>query len=502
MKGALGKKRKCTVRKEYNEDEKEEKQFKPDKASKRKVKITRSIMSDDEEDIIKYKGTDDDDEQSETHVQAKEDTNSNDNEGDDKDNKEGNGDDNDNDDDDVLNQDIILFPNVVEVHSTKNHNNKPPTASNNNNSTYAQHGNRNDTHQVVSTQNKIQPWQQHHNCISLKYQGMLKLHYEIFEFYEYMKLTPHETQLREDTFSFLEKTITSSFPSFALSKYGSFLTDLSLPDSDIDIVIIPPSSQIPTTLESADKLLQKITTLLLSTNQFTYIEIIKARVPIIKATFKPTNINIDISLYKQGFEQQKQISIEILNEYPHMRQLIYILKYFIRQKKLNDLHSGGISSYILFHMVYFYLLTVYKNKHNSHSHDLLTLGHLLIGFFQFYAFDVNYDKVGISVRYGGFFYDRDKKSYNATSSSNTNANTNNNSNNKGNSAAKGKHILSFENCVDVDKDLGKYCYKYIKVVDCFKMARDALYYPSEYPIKSWLGMLIHEDDLMRNRNNK
>ena len=477
MKGVLGKKRKSAMTKEYNEDEKE---IKDDKVYKRKVKITRSIMSDNEDDIIQYKGSDED-EQSETHVQEKEDNN---------DNKDDN-----NDNDDVLNQDIILFPNVVEVHSTKNYN-KSQTTSNNNSTMH-------DNHQIVSTQNKMQPWQQHHNCISLKYQGMLKLHYEIFEFYEYMKLTPHETQLREDTISFLEKTITSSFPSFTLSKYGSFLTDLSLPDSDIDIVIIPPSSQIPTTPESADKLLQKITTLLLSTNQFTYIEIIKARVPIIKATFKPTNINIDISLYKQGFEQQKQILIEILNEYPHMRQLIYILKYFIRQKKLNDLHSGGISSYILFHMVYFYLLNIYKNKHNSHSHDLLTLGHLLIGFFQFYAFDINYDKVGMSVRYGGFFYDREKKSYNTTNSNNSSTNNNNNSNNKGNSvSSKGKHILSFENCVDVDKYLGKYCYKYIKVVDCFKMARDALYYPSEYPIKSWLGMLIHEDDLIKNRNNK
>jgi hypothetical protein len=104
----------------------------------------------------------------------------------------------------------------------------------------------------------------------------------------------------------------------------------------------------------------------------------------------------------------------------------------------------------------------------------------------------------MSVRYGGFFYNREKKSYNTSN----NNNNNNNSSNKGNSASKGKHILSFENCVDVDKDLGKYCYKYIKVVDCFKMARDALYYPSEYPIKSWLGMLIHEDDLIKNRNNK
>ena len=502
MKGVLGKKRKYGVIKEYNEDEDV---IKEDKVHKRKVKITRSIMSD-EEDIINYKESDEDKEkqqQSETNVQDKEDNsehssdNGNDSKGKGDDNNESKND--NDDDDDVLNQDIILFPNVVEIHSTnKNHHNKSTHNTSNNNTT-STNTNKNDSYQIISTQNKIQPWQQHPNCISLKHQGMLKLHYEIFEFYEYMKLTPNETQLREDTITFLEKTIASSFPSFTLSKYGSFLTDLSLPDSDIDIVIIPPSSQQPTTPDSADKLLQKITTLLLSTNQFTYIEIIKARVPIIKATYKPTNINIDISLYKPGFEQQKQIIIEILNEYPHMRQLIYILKYFLRQKKLNDLHSGGISSYILFHMVYFYLLNLYKNKHNSHSHDLLTLGHLLIGFFQFYAFDINYDKVGISVRYGGFFYDREKKSYGTTNNNNNNSNSNGN---KGNNVSKGKHILSFENCVDIDKDLGKYCFKYIKVVDCFKMARDALYYPSEYPIKSWLSMLIHEDDLIKNRNNK
>ncbi len=60
-----------------------------------------------------------------------------------------------------------------------------------------------------------------------------------------------------------------------------------------------------------------------------------------------------------------------------MKPIILLLKYFLRQKQLNQTYTGGISSFCLFSLVYAYILYLNKEKDNN---TLLTLGHILIGF--------------------------------------------------------------------------------------------------------------------------
>ena len=42
---------------------------------------------------------------------------------------------------------------------------------------------------------------------------------------------------------------------------------------------------------------------------------------------------------------------------------------------------------------------------------MLSLGHLLVGFFQHYAFEFNYELIGISIKYGGSFYKKNDKEW-------------------------------------------------------------------------------------------
>jgi non-canonical poly(A) RNA polymerase PAPD5/7 len=88
-----------------------------------------------------------------------------------------------------------------------------------------------------------------------------------------------------------------------------------------------------------------------------------------------------------------------------MRPLIYVLKYFLRQRKLNESYTGGISSFLLFNLLFAYIQ--YTTKENDSS--IKTLGHLLTGFLQFYSFVFNYEEVGISIRHGGFFYKKSER---------------------------------------------------------------------------------------------
>lgn len=95
----------------------------------------------------------------------------------------------------------------------------------------------------------------------------------------------------------------------------------------------------------------------------------------------------------------------MLNDYPQMRPIIYLIKYFLKQKQLNETYTGGVSSFLILNLVYSYFLYIGKKNDDSFS----TLGHVLCGFIQFYAYEFNYELVGISIRNGGFFYKKKER---------------------------------------------------------------------------------------------
>jgi non-canonical poly(A) RNA polymerase PAPD5/7 len=173
-----------------------------------------------------------------------------------------------------------------------------------------------------------------------------------------------------------------------------------------------------------------------------------------------------------------------LNDFPIIRPLVYVLKYFLRQRKLNESYTGGISSFLLFNLIYSYIQYECKEKNSR----LKTLGHILTGFLQYYSFIFNFEDVGISIRYGGFFYKKTDRYLFSNFSPLYDP--------------KKSNLLSVENFQELDQDIGRSSFKFRKVLDCFKQARDALYYPSQYPIKSYIGSFINVDHFLIERSKK
>ena len=68
--------------------------------------------------------------------------------------------------------------------------------------------------------------------------GMLKLHYEILDFCEFIQLTEEEKLLREKSFNYIKSVIEEKFTEYRCRLYGSFKLGLSLPDSDIDMLLL------------------------------------------------------------------------------------------------------------------------------------------------------------------------------------------------------------------------------------------------------------------------
>ena len=163
---------------------------------------------------------------------------------------------------------------------------------------------------------------------------------------------------------------------------------------------------------------------------------------------KETDINIDISFFrKNGVNAVKTIE-KVIDTFPEIRPLTLVIKYTLRQRQLNELYKGGVSSFIIFSLIYYYMSDVRKKilddiKNGKKEGELLddikngkkegelTLGHLLVGFFNFYGFMFNYDKLGISIRSGCFLFNRKEHKPNT---------------------------LCIENFQDINQDMGKNCY--------------------------------------------
>ena len=86
------------------------------------------------------------------------------------------------------------------------------------------------------------------------------------------------------------------------------------------------------------------------------IRLIKARVPILKATCSLTGINVDISVNRDNGYKAAKIIRNILAKYKVLKPTIIILKILLKKNNFNDAHTGGMSSFLLFHLVYFFYL--------------------------------------------------------------------------------------------------------------------------------------------------
>ena len=306
--------------------------------------------------------------------------------------------------------------------------------------------------------------------------GMLKLHFEIIDFFNFMAPTPEEDVSKKETVRYLKNLIKENWPKWKVKTFGSFPNKLHLPDSDIDIVVISENSD---NALNQLRMLKKIANRLLEDQKVDFLRIIEAKVPIIRATFKNTKINVDISANRKNGYAAKKVIARILKCYPFLRPLIYLLKYFLKQRKLNETYTGGISSFLLFNLLLSFIQVRKKEMLNENDQDL-SLGHLLCGFLQFYCFDFNYDNVGISVRYGGYFFKKSERNWEDDNR---------------------PYLLCVENFQDPDQDIGKSCFRIKRVLETFKFARDNLFYPSKYPIDSYLKNFIQIDKFTIDRLN-
>jgi non-canonical poly(A) RNA polymerase PAPD5/7 len=137
-----------------------------------------------------------------------------------------------------------------------------------------------------------------------------------------------------------------------------------------------------------------------------------ARIPIVKFIDVATGQHVDISCNIPGPSGEGAISIinEFSEQFPAFKYLTVLLKYFLRQRALNEVYTGGISSYGLSLMVISHLQ---MHLSNITEKDMQTssLGTLLLDFFGLYGIYFNYKRIGLDVTKGGSYVPIDEDSF-------------------------------------------------------------------------------------------
>ncbi|XP_041759343.2 terminal nucleotidyltransferase 4A isoform X1 [Coregonus clupeaformis] len=224
--------------------------------------------------------------------------------------------------------------------------------------------------------------------------GVDGLHEEVVDFYNFMSPRLEEAAMRKEVVNRIETVIKELWPTADVQIFGSFSTGLYLPTSDIDLVVFGKWERPP--LQQLEQALRKHNV----AEPFSIKVLDKATVPIIKLTDQETDVKVDISFNVETGVKAALFIKDYTKRFPVLPYLIFVLKQFLLQRDLNEVFTGGISSYSLVLMVISFLQLHPRIDASSPN---INLGILLIEFFELYGRHFNYLKTGIRVKNGGAY---------------------------------------------------------------------------------------------------
>ena len=336
------------------------------------------------------------------------------------------------------------------------------------------------------------------NKLARSTKGLTKLHYEILDYVSTI-LIPNKASevLLKQTSLLLEKEIKKISKYFDILPYGSYVQKLNTVHSDLDFTLIFTedfniqnffsdeddinifNSHKKTGESYIGDLLDFLKRRLIYSG-FTEekdIDVISgARVPILKCKCKETGIKIDLSLcriqsVKLAYKIRKISDKEILIRYTTL-----LLKEILRNKNLNEVYTGGMSSILIFELVGFFFQRYYNeylvnlnDVNYINKNNITSLGHFFFKFLEFYGTVLDYKECKINLKYGGCIIKE-----------------------------KGWKAEGELNVIDVtndDNNLGQFCYDYEKIKHLFHRMYLFIRNSPINTIQSYLAPFINKKDM-------
>ena len=218
---------------------------------------------------------------------------------------------------------------------------------------------------------------------------------------------------RETAITKIRDIVAGIWPQAHVEVFGSYATDLCLPSSDIDIVVVGAPSPIIGETTPGQQPLGILTKEFITNHSrwFTKVQAIPtARIPIIKLIYKSRNdalgtlgdIPVDITFTSEANKihsgvAARELVRQLVLDYRELKPLAFILKQFLFQKGLSNLFSGGISSYCLVLMI-----STFLGAYGLDARDK-NVGALLLDFLELFGRKFDFSRTGISMSSGSFF---------------------------------------------------------------------------------------------------
>jgi predicted nucleotidyltransferase len=283
--------------------------------------------------------------------------------------------------------------------------------------------------------------------------AIVKLHNEIIKFCDFCALSRDERRQRKLVLQEVSDIIMEVYPQCKIAVFGSMLTKILTPTSDIDMAFYDLDMTGVPPLEP----LYKVAEALSAKGVASYVEVFSnAKVPIIKCDHFPTGINFDICLNNTSGLATGKLIRENAKLYPQLRPLAITLKIFLSQRKLNETYSGGVGSFLLCSMLISFLQQRRRIEAATGAPQAWNLGSLLLDFFRLYGTQLNPYHAGISLLNGGKYFPKRLAGPSWV-----------------NAGRLG--ILAIQNPTEPDTDMGRNSFMFFKVRRAFEHAYQVLY---------------------------
>lgn len=143
------------------------------------------------------------------------------------------------------------------------------------------------------------------------------------------------------------------WPTASVSLFGSVVCNLSLPSSDLDILV----SDFDSTPKKI--MMEELFNALKGEEWIQSIQLLStATVPIIK--LQTENIHVDISFENTEGVKSTEFIKEVTAKYPLLQPFILAVKALLQLHSLNQTFTGGIGSYLVSLLCYFHFLVLYS----------------------------------------------------------------------------------------------------------------------------------------------
>ncbi|CAK9787057.1 hypothetical protein CC85DRAFT_277448 [Cutaneotrichosporon oleaginosum] len=228
---------------------------------------------------------------------------------------------------------------------------------------------------------------------------------EVTAFYNFITPTEAEYSVRKHIIELITGHVKKWKPEMEVVAFGSWQTQLYLPEGDLDLVVVPPPNR-PYSNRDTSNFLTNLSVVLRNSGIADKIALVLgAKVPIMKFVTRTPygRIPVDISFNQTNGIDAGKIITHYLDALPGARELITVVKYFLAQRQMNEVFTGGLGSYSVICLVISFM-QMHPKLRRSEMDAQRNLGTLLLEFFELYGRQFNYELVGISIRRGGEYF--------------------------------------------------------------------------------------------------